>query len=1151
MPLLTIEGETLGEKRRHFNKLVADAVASKHYELTPIDYTDSDIHNLLKIEIACKTRNVDYVIEVMKSKDMLYASTAIKKSTWLITDPQYANIINPEYLHTQLKPYMTTKAFNKLMLHVRLNLKDERRVETFYEYFKETDTACKWLHNCSFPFIENVIKNERLVPKWLFERLCKRSSRFLIYNARVEMYPHERGQSVLFMLKSQTESVLNIMEDYKIGFIPKMGKKRTEFLLKKCPHRILDNIKKYHQSLDANVLVKYIKYNKDIKGFLYQHATTMRYNENFKTLGLFIKNMEEAERIEFVKASFIDKTKPLFHEDDFEYFGLGPVIHSYEWYEFFPFEIAFTKIKNLLRKQESPSERCTMLSVLVNTAKTNAEHIKTLLSYVIEKHVNDPFKFKIKFVIHLLSNVSPHKLDMATWNILDQLFHSMDVYTETENDVQLCRESIILRKVLNDEPVPEIIEQKCTFAFINKIGSSLNKKQKNKLFIYALNSLMSKIQINKIVNKSDADESLRMLQDVLILLKDWNRQLFEYPLIYGIIQRLIEIKEEKGLSVDLSCFYNVNKSWRKDMFEESLSLSLCEETCLNVLKHKPQLLTRHDKQIHTLRTNDAVSLRRVLAKLRVYWPDTFAQHWREAYMESIHNISEQKAAIKGLFQLSPLEHVIEMAKSHVPFDSKINWSDTNQAEISLKKNIARHLHLTRPRVPLDTVLWYAKGDYLQYAVPPLSAILYNVSKVESREYLPKLLNAPVSLQKLGIRLVYTKFEAIEVKYIFSDIWKSTKNATVRAIIFENIFNQLCGSKNLNTENELWELLSMFMQEVNLQDSTRLYKILSNIKSVPINVRGKYYIKSYEIFKSLPESHVCVRYLNNVIAYAAYIMELLDEDFVANKLLSPVESKFYTHNGHTFFMYLNVLTCFLLCSKSEEIHVLRFRKIERALEEAFKRWHDIRSGDFYVKNNFNRFLKLLVKNFQDYFIHNKIPIPGKLFELIQRKMQKELQLVENYVLFTSWALVTEYVKCMNEHSSNILNIIAASTSQNAWKDINLEVCPSLGENIINYLRKDTEKYSSAVHDLFADALSQMFLMLNITDDSVLETLSHMLYDQEFIPSYLVVCKCIPNFCCGKSKLKRSEIRNQMKSHPSALVRMQYHRYFYNIPEDSED
>ncbi|KAF9411295.1 hypothetical protein HW555_009860 [Spodoptera exigua] len=227
--VMSLKGDTLGEKRRYFNKLVADAVASKHYELTPIDYTNSDIDNLLKIEIACKTRNVDYVIEVMKSKDMLYASTAIKKPTWLITDPQYANIINPEYLHTQLKPYMTTKAFNKLMLHIRLNLKDESRVETFYEYLKETENACKWLHNCSILFIENVIKTKRLVPEWMFKRLCQRSVQFLSYHTRVESDRLTVNRVLLFFLKRHTIDVLDILDKTitDIVYYPYMYGKKT------------------------------------------------------------------------------------------------------------------------------------------------------------------------------------------------------------------------------------------------------------------------------------------------------------------------------------------------------------------------------------------------------------------------------------------------------------------------------------------------------------------------------------------------------------------------------------------------------------------------------------------------------------------------------------------------------------------------------------------------------------------------------------------------------------------------------------------------------------------------------------------------------------------------------------------------------------
>ncbi|CAH0696771.1 unnamed protein product [Spodoptera exigua] len=709
MTRLTLEGDTLGKKRQLFNNLVADAVASKHYGLTPINYTDSDLDNLLKIEIACKNKNVDYVIEVMKSKDMLYASTAIKKSTWLITDPQYANIINPEYLHTQLKPYMTTKAFNKLMLHIRLNLKDESRVETFYEYLKETDDACKWLQHCSIPFIENVIKNERRVPVSVFKRLCKRSAHFLSYQSRAESRFRSVQEHVLFMLKSHTEDVIKIFEEDKYHYMPSLNRKRTKIIMKKYPQKVFDEFDKYYGSLDLSEFAKYLPKN-EIKTFLCK-ATQYMFTQ-IETWRYFLNNMEKDDRFEFVKKTLIDKTEfDIITDQSIRKFL--EETNTYQWYEFLPFDVAFSELKNLIRKQNLPADRCSILTILISSARKNPDYIKALLKYYYEKHINEPYKYKIQFVNALLSNVSTHEYDVETWNYLNQLFHSMEVYVESNNDVRHCLEAIILYNVIHDEPVPEIVEQKQSFNTFRNKRNALNEEQQNKLFTYILNSTWSKIKPENITNESQLDINLRELGNVMLLLNDWNKTITDYPFVLEKIQELTKIKDENNWNTNLTNLYNVNKSWRKYMFEEALSLSLCEETCLNALKHKPQLLTRHDKQIHTLRTNDAVSLRRVLAKLRVYWPDTLAQHWTEAYMQSLNEPTGQKSIIEGVILLSPIDQVIQLGKKYIPASFKINWSDANQTEINIQKNIAKHLHIARPLVSLDAVLWYAKGDFLQ------------------------------------------------------------------------------------------------------------------------------------------------------------------------------------------------------------------------------------------------------------------------------------------------------------------------------------------------------------------------------------------------------------------------------------------------------
>ncbi|XP_050553068.1 uncharacterized protein LOC126911240 [Spodoptera frugiperda] len=740
MPSLTLEGNTLGEKRRHFNKLVADAVASKHYELTPIGDTDSDIDNLLKIEIACKARNVDYVIEVMKSKDMLYAATAIKKSTWLITDPQYAHIINP-------------------------------------------DTMAKI--------------------------------------------------------------------------------KRTGF----------DN------------------------------------------------------------------------------------------------EPAFS-------------------------------------------------------------------------------------------------------------------------------------------------------------------ETLHVVEKMLILLKDFNKTLADYPSIIEQIQELIKTKEENKWTIDMSCLYNVNKSWRKYMFEESLSLSLSEETCLNALKHKPQLLTRHDKQIHTLRTDDAVSLRRVLAKLRVYWPDSLARHWIEAYMQSLNQSTGHAAIIKGLFVLLSQSQVIELAKKYVPEYYKINWGRTDHAEIYIRINIAKYLHLARPLVPLDTVLWYANGDYVQYAIHSHIDIWSTLSEVDSLENLPKLYNAPVTLLKFVLKQAFLKLKISDVINVFWKIWKSTKISAIKSIIFDHTSHEIQNYyDNETVQNELWKLLNMFLDDLSSEgENTDICKQLTNFDVIPYEKRPEYYTKVCPYLTSLPDSE---QYLNELLYFTFRHIELLDEDIVFN-LLSPVETKFFSSSTWMIDCFVN----FLLYGKSEDNQLERFKKVEPAFDKVFQNWYILSS----CKENFNTFLHTSTRHFAtDY--GKVIPIPAKLFAKIESKMANGLSVLENYKLLTSWKLITAYVRTLKDNEQCVEE--ANDSHYTDW-DISL----LFGPIILQYLKEDTSKYGPMIHNMFASALEQMFQMLFIRDHVITMTLKHMLSDDDFIPAYLVVSKIMPKNACEETKHARSEICQKFKSNGSISVQAQFNYDFREYVEDEE-
>ncbi|KAF9805809.1 hypothetical protein SFRURICE_009441 [Spodoptera frugiperda] len=496
-------------------------------------------------------------------------------------------------------------------------------------------------------------------------------------------------------------------------------------------------------------------------------------------------------------------------------------------------------------------------------------------------------------------------------------------------------------------------------------------------------------------------------------------------------------------------------------------------------------------------------------------------------MQSLNELTGQKAVIKGLFVLLTAKQVVELSKKYIPNDFSINWGDTDQTDIIMRKNIAKHLYIARPLVPLDTVLWYAKGDYLQYSVPSLNAMIPNLDVVESEEYLPKLLNAPVSLQKFGLHLAFRKFKPNELKSIFSNVWNSSNNSSIRGVVFEHTYNQICIVKHESTEKDLWQLLSMFIDNLSSEESAAIHKKLSEVAGVPVSIRGDYYMKSYEYLTSLPESADCKKYVNNLLSNAHIIMEFLDEDFVVNKLLSPAVSKYDALYEH---QYVKSLACFILCGRNEENQVQRFKKIIPVIDDFFQNWDSIESDDSY-QTGFDQFLSFMVNDFIDYFERKKLsfPIPAKVFAEILSKIENDLSVSENYDIFTSWKIVTTYVTLLNE--------LICHETDNDCQYNDMRLFPSFGVAVTRHLKEDSDEYSPVVHHRFATAFEKALSMLRIHDDKMkLEILRHMLNDDDFVPAYLVVSKIMPKDPQDETKHLQTEILQKLKINPSPVVQL---------------
>uniref|UniRef100_A0A1E1WBR8 Uncharacterized protein n=1 Tax=Pectinophora gossypiella TaxID=13191 RepID=A0A1E1WBR8_PECGO len=1181
MPPKELEGKTLGEKHRYYNKLVKDAITSDTILESGDFKSTNDVDNLIKIDIASNKRDVEYILNVLKCEDMLYISRAIKKCSWLITDRKHSHIINPEYLHTQLFPQMIFKASAKLMLHIRLNLKDEDRVEGFYNYIKDKDAkaALKWLPHCSLPFIQNEVENKHSdMSDHLLKRLFEISITILeIYIKKTDYYcKTDKLRLALFLINTNTEEYLNIIEPLDSYHIPNFGPKTTSVLMKKCPQRILDKFEKYANKIDLETFAKHLK-KEEIKDFLTEKAGNKDLKSwfTFDNLKHFARHMPKEGKFEFLKKLFIEGKSNDENKDIVPYqsdecsmscamqlcstsgIPSASSANIYRWYRFAPFDVAFPDLIKLIRAESAPTERIAIFGVLLSCAGRNPQHLHTLLQYYHDKHINEPFKFKIQFVNMILSKTNSHKFDELSWNLLNKIFYSMEVYTESENNVQSCIGAIIVYKILHNEPIPEIIENKFQFNSLKSIQSKLNKEENEIIFNYLYKLVATKLENKKIASESDLSEIIQSVEDIENLLIDWKRELVDYPMIIDKIKEIIKIKNENSWKPSLSSLYHIKKSWRKVLFEESMSMSPSDETCHNALKHDPDLLSRHKDEMEKILVNDSVFLRRSLVTLRVYWPQTLASEWSTSYLTRLDQAGGHKALTRGLCTLMSLNQVIDIVKKYAPPESKINWSVDDEHVLSLRKQLARNMYLSRPHPPLDVVMLYARGDYLQFALPSLNAVLHNMSSASSRQQITKLLDAPVSLQKHGIRLAFTKLDTAELKQVFHNIWNASKNSSIRAVLFEQTYNLLCREKNATMINEIWELLNIFIENISTEENKKIYELLGKVDNVPIGVRGKFIMKGFKFLKSLPSKANCESIINNIIYKMPSVMEHLDPGFVSELLMDSLDEKF-SKQGYEL---KEIMATYLLCAKDVESQTERFNKILLPLlERSFARCKDYKKTDDkkeevpkWIGENIRYLLEEISGQFQKFVFEKKMVFPSKLFTDILNLLEKSLPVEVNYTVLRYWKLTTTYVSLLEEHKALLSTINEEAKSlttygyyyarhENKWNEVYIKVIPDFSDICLQYLKEDIQKYFSSIYLLFGDALNRTFE--NIHPLVRVHLFKHILKDGEFIQSYLLVLENLPEHYYEKDEESEvaAEIRKMISSHPSTEIRIHYYRKY---------
>ncbi|XP_039760685.1 uncharacterized protein LOC120634261 [Pararge aegeria] len=1159
---LIIEGETLGQKHRNYNKLLNEEIKNNLTKpVAAINCEEPDMDNLLKIDMACKVRNVDYILEVLKCDNMLYVSRVIKKSIWLLSDQQYAYIINPAYLYNHLYPQMSTKAFNKLILHIRLNLVDEKRVEEFFNHYiqNDVDKAMGWLSRCSIPFIEEIIRkyaddipNCNMFSYSQLQRLYEKSFTFLDIlqkNYRRSYFKDHIFGPGMFLLKRNPERFLDIFETLKERDTPLFGRKYTKVVMENCPERIKNNLEKYIYVLDIPVFAQYLK-EEEVKNFIITHIKNKKTRIwfTYKKIKYFLNRLPFEERFDFVKKIFIDKCcedAPFDNEtwDEIVKFcnlplkgKLAPSKSIYSWYVYAPFSKAFEDLKLLIRNESSPTERVGILRSLMTCARGNQNNILTLLKYYHQNHLNEPFLFKLQFVNHFITKTDTHKFDEETWGYLNDIFSNLEVYTRYKDSMQSCVKCILLYNVINDVQIPDDIESKFDFEhFItNEYDYSINKfnmDERNKVFNCIYNYYISKIKID-ITSEKQFDEAVNVILSVFKVLDKCKKELKDYPFVIQKIKDLVIIKRENSWNRDLSSVYNFKKSWRKMFFIESIILCPNYESCMNALKHGPELLEIHRKEINSCINDNFLYFDNFLRKIQIYGYRSLADSFKATFMENLNKISLHKSTIRGLCILLTRKELFEFVQRYVPTESKIIWSQPDNEILSIQKNIAAFMHLSRPHPPLDLALLYAKGDYLKYVLPSLNAIVHNINSTEISEHVAKLLNAPVSLQKHGIRVAFAKLNQNQLINMFTEIWKSNKSRSIRNVIFSETFKMLCKETDEIVFFGIWEMLRMFSNDT-FKGNKKIYFTLSRIENYPLSIKPTIWIKSYELLEKMPAQTKCKKSIDELKNEMGNIMEFLDVDFMAKLLLENFDKSFATQKyGHS-----DRIAIYLLSTKSESVQSERYEKIFKPLlEKVVPVWNKRYETFHYARNNLRDIFYSLSMKFDSLVLDKKMIFPIAMYTAALNHLQSALSLKENYFLLTHIKLSLGYIRVVSDLKTKCID----------FKDDQLskEAARSFGALCLDYLKDDVANYFSTIHVIFAKVLGlicDQYAPRNYVFK--MGVLKAFLCDKNFIQGYLLVAELMPNsnhFNERSEKALQLEMLKELSTHHSEEVVAHYWR-----------
>ncbi|CAH0403408.1 unnamed protein product [Chilo suppressalis] len=854
--MIILTGNNLCKRQQELNAKVNEAVVSKiNFEDIKDEPEATDVDKLFKIDVAAKYKNSPYVIEVLKCGDSLYISRVLKKCTWLFNN-DYSNVINTDYLHHNIFPFMSVKMKRKLLTAVSTNLKSEARATDFYKYclrVKLAELADKFLLQTSESFKLNYLENDVLNNDIKYVKSFIGHSFALLdaYISKQSEYSTLDIREFRHLYSVSEEKYLDLLEKHakidqsRRGSNNLLGLRISKHIMTKHKKRVLKNPYLYLNLLNSCKIVRHSN-SEDAK--VYVVSLMPKEASNFWAIDFYTKYkyiinvIPENERYTFLQKTFTShypseefETNKFFYGQNYynlmslderenwalQQIEIGKELHGpgrdFVWYKFVNFEKAFVELKKYIKTATNPNKRKEIIQTLVDSTK-NQREIEQVLKYYFERHINESRSSKEFFVSTVMSRHKVFKFDNDCWAAFDKLLLSLNVYNTNHGNVNFKIASILYH-ILNKKPLPDSLEEYLdsnlsTYSFKSYIDE-FSDEEKLAVYEYISNFYLKKIESFLPIPKDSKE-----LQETKARVILYIHFLLEFMAMYKKEQKDIPDVVMKFIKLDHDAF-KYHQILEKEKIQE-----LTENRLLKYLKEDAQRLVDSLKDLESAITyNRDFRINTLLKKLKIYFADDISKEYIKYFHQMLTNKlthGTAATAVFGIFQLGDETTKILLMNKYSPACPKLDYNQLDLGLLTIQEKICRFACYSRPPVPLSIMLKYLVGDYVRFCLPMFNMYLANLPQPLCINFVQSIINSPVSIQKHGLRLAFQCFGAENLNKLILDSWKKTTNVSLRGVMYKTFFKKAVEEDS----REYFNVLKTLTADLTADDDEEIFNALT-------------------------------------------------------------------------------------------------------------------------------------------------------------------------------------------------------------------------------------------------------------------------------------------------------------------------------------